>query len=196
MTDRDDTSSPRTPQPEKPAVDKSTTMLVILLASVIVLLAILVVSMLFMHMDQTTYRREHEPTRPVVVETTEPPKQIETIPDTATKTADEVVAPPPVAPHSNDNDTLLRRTELREALEQSKPLYQKGDRVALRRADGLVYRGIFLGVHDGLALIVDGETRERVAVSRLDHDSRIRCDEAYRERMVERRLQATGRATP
>lgn len=81
------------------------------------------------------------------------------------------------------------RARLVKSLDQSRPLYVYGDSVELRRKNGRMHRGVFLGVYDDLALVVYGDIRDRVPLDELDRDSRIRTDPVYRERMIEARIE-------
>lgn len=90
-------------------------------------------------------------------------------------------------------DVSTLRARLVQSLDKSQPLYAYGDSVELRRANGQVHRGVFLGINDDLALVVDGDIRERVPLEELDRASRIRTDPVYRERMIEARIEYLAR---
>lgn len=133
------------------------------------------------------------------VATPEPPDPVAPVEaDVSVETPDEAAdAAEPVDDHSDEEmDTVdtqqeeadLRRA-LRDSLNQRVPAHQIGDEVALRRMNGFVHRGELVAIRDGMALVVDGEIRERVPLNELDRDSRLLVDEAFRERLVESRLQ-------
>ncbi len=86
-----------------------------------------------------------------------------------------------------EEQARLRRS-LRDSLDDRVPPHLIGDKVALRRLNGFVHRGTLVGIRDGMALVVDGEIRERVPLKELDRDSRLLVDEEFRERLVDSRL--------
>ncbi len=81
-----------------------------------------------------------------------------------------------------------RRQELAADLDRQHPMVQRGERVMLEQQGGLIHRGEFVSVRDGRVLLVDGEYRVRVSLEDLTMRSRLRCDEAYREQVIEERL--------
>ncbi len=82
------------------------------------------------------------------------------------------------------------RESLRLSLDDRVPPHLIGDTVVLRRMNGFVHRGELVAIRDGVALVVDGEIRERVPLQELDRDSRLLVDMEFRERLVESRLRA------
>lgn len=101
---------------------------------------------------------------------------------------------PPEEPAKSEVDLEAEkaavRRSLRESLDDRVPPHLIGDNVALRRLNGFVHRGKLVAIRDGMALVVDGEIRERVPLNELDRDSRLLVDEEFRERLVESRLRA------
>lgn len=82
------------------------------------------------------------------------------------------------------------RHSLRVSLDDRIPMLAIGDEVELRRNNGFVHRGELVAIRDGMALVVDGEIRERVPLNELDRASRLQVDTEFRERLVESRLRA------
>jgi len=130
----------------------------------------------------------------------EPAERVETPPAPEPEPIDPSEAvDPPLEEEIDDEDAIqdeadprqqeeeLRRS-LRDALDERVPPRRIGDTVELRRLNGFVHRGELVAIRDGVALVVDGEIRERVPLQELDRDSRILVDEEFRERLVNSRL--------
>lgn len=184
MTDRDETHSTQKTQTAKVVPDRSTYSLLVLLAVGIVVLSLGIIGLLFyiIQTGDTHTVRIHEPPAPSPMSRSDASVLIPLEVEENTRFITEEVE----STKSKQKERVRR--SLQEALDRDLPLFTPGQRVELRRADGLIYRGTFLGLHDGLALIVNQEERERVPVEKLDRESRMRCDVAYRERMLESRV--------
>ncbi len=83
-----------------------------------------------------------------------------------------------------------QRAAWEQALDRRHPMYQEGERAALRTTDGRVFRGDFVTVHDGMVLLVFGEQRKRIPMHQLDATSRLRVDPEYRARRIDQQLEA------
>jgi hypothetical protein len=73
---------------------------------------------------------------------------------------------------------------LRAEADRRSPMFELGKAVELRLTNGLVRRGIFRGL-DGSALLLEAEERESIPLDKLDRNTRLRVDSAYRERYLE-----------
>ena len=72
-----------------------------------------------------------------------------------------------------------------QQLDRRSPMFVKGESIALRRANGMMHRGFFIGVQGTNAVLLAGKERIEVPLAVLDQPSRIRSDEAYRKKWVE-----------
>jgi type IV secretory pathway VirB10-like protein len=95
------------------------------------------------------------------------------------------------APDNRESDMLVR-DRLRISLNRAAPPFELGDRVELRRTNGMLHRGQLVSVSSNDLLIVDGEIRERVPLRELDYPSRLRVDPVMRESLIERRLRESN----
>jgi hypothetical protein len=76
------------------------------------------------------------------------------------------------------------RERLRAEADRRSPMFEPGESVEVRLANGLIRRGIFRGL-DGDALRLEAEESETIPLDKLDRNSRLRADAAYRERYLE-----------
>lgn len=98
-------------------------------------------------------------------------------------------AAPAQTPEMQAEILAQREQKLRAELDQKSPLLQKDEQVTLVARNGRVYRGKFFGIKDGVAVIAAEAGFEEVAFDQLSHDSRLRCDKAYRDEFIKRRVQ-------
>lgn len=70
-------------------------------------------------------------------------------------------------------------------LDAQAPLYEAGAIVALRKSNGMVLRGTFLGAQDGVVRLQQEAEILEIPVRELDLPNRIRCDAKYREKYVD-----------
>ena len=138
---------------------------------------------------------EAVPERPEIADPDpEPLNDVEPEPTATPDDSEEVPALAPAEEATEAVDPLVQEEEFRHALrvslDERVPPYQIGDEVELRRMNGFVHRGELVAIRDGVAMVVDGEIRERVPVNELDRDSRLLVDQEFRDRLVESRLRA------
>ncbi|NCC50590.1 MAG: hypothetical protein EOM20_05170 [Spartobacteria bacterium] len=79
-------------------------------------------------------------------------------------------------------DTLLAQ------LDAQYPAYTKEEQVRLRQGNGRIRRGEYLGIKSNLLVIVEGNGTAEIPLELLDRDTRLHCDEAFRQQYVRSRL--------
>lgn len=77
------------------------------------------------------------------------------------------------------------RAELTARLDKAQPMYQPGERVELRQQNGLIIRGYLKALTPDAVLVMREEGETAVPLVLLDHQSRVRCDRAFRDRLIE-----------
>ncbi|MCF7837131.1 MAG: hypothetical protein K9N49_00715 [Candidatus Marinimicrobia bacterium] len=122
----------------------------------------------------------------------------ESAPAALEQTARPAAARPATGPTPEQQRARLL-AELRRQLDETHPLFQQDERVALREVTGRLHRGAYLGRKtDSVVVLRDGEPVE-VALRNLDGTTRIRCEPAYRdaylEQLADRRLREAAAPT-
>ncbi len=76
------------------------------------------------------------------------------------------------------------REELTQKLAVTHPMYEPGDAVVLRRANGQIHRGALKERKAGVVVIVNGGQTSEIPMKGLDRASRLKCDPVFRAEMV------------
>lgn len=123
------------------------------------------------------------PAAPAPEAVTEEPAAAEAPPETA------AVEAAVQSPEEQASVLAQREQRFRDELDKKSPSYSKSEQVTLVGKTGRVHRGRFIGLKEDVAVLaVEGGTEE-VALDQLSHESRLRCDKAYREEFIRRRVQ-------
>jgi len=130
-----------------------------------------------------------EPPPPVSEAQPESDHTVAPIPDEAVNADSEPTLEDLYTKPDPEQEQVLLRDRLRISLNRVFPPYEEGERVELRRINGMLHRGLLISVGSNDVLIVDADIRERVLLRDLDYSSRLRVDAAMREALIERRLQ-------
>ena len=77
------------------------------------------------------------------------------------------------------------RVSLKARLDQQQPMYKPGDAVELRKLNGLVIRGKLQALNAEQAVVLREEGAATVALAELDRESRVRCDQDFRDKFIE-----------
>ena len=80
------------------------------------------------------------------------------------------------------------RERLFSQLDQRQPLFEKNQDIAIRKTNGMVQRGSFLGIKDNVLVLAQENNVLEIPLKELDRASRIRCDKKFREYMVETKV--------
>ncbi len=102
-----------------------------------------------------------------------------------------------VVAEESDESAAQREADLRQKVEiyldRTQPRFAVGEAVALRRANGIMHRGVYEGVSSTNAVLGMGTNRVDVPFMVLDQPSRLRCDEAFRSKWIEYQVQRQTR---
>ncbi len=74
---------------------------------------------------------------------------------------------------------------LAEQMDARHPVAFTNDNVKLRRQNGQILRGQYLGLKDGAVLLLQNGEIQNILPDQLDRDSRLRVDPAYREKAIQ-----------
>lgn len=77
------------------------------------------------------------------------------------------------------------RAVLTERVNQRYPVFTLGETSVLRRANGLVHRGVYAGVKQDTVVIFADKQRVEVPLKALDQASRLRCDPLFRKQLID-----------
>lgn len=91
---------------------------------------------------------------------------------------DESAAPP-------DPRRDPRYRALAEKMDARIPAAFPNDAVKIRRLNGQILRGQYLGLKDGAVLLLQNGEIQNILPDQLDRDSRLRVDPAYREKAIQ-----------
>lgn len=81
------------------------------------------------------------------------------------------------------------RVNLKKQLDARNPLYRVGESVVLYRTNGQVYRGTLESVRSNLVVVSVAGAATPVPLDTLERSSRVRCDVAFRNRVIEHEVQ-------
>lgn len=79
-----------------------------------------------------------------------------------------------------------------QKLDERYPLYAINDYVKMRRLNGLILRGQFIGVKDDVVLLLQNGQIQNILLTQLDRDSRIRIDPVFREKAIQFQMNRTS----
>ena len=77
------------------------------------------------------------------------------------------------------------RAQLAGQIKMSYPVYTNGEHVALRRVNGMIHRGTYLGVNSNAVVILVGRDPMRVPLAVLDTSTRLRSDSDSRAKFID-----------
>ncbi|MBN1268529.1 MAG: hypothetical protein JXB04_03000 [Kiritimatiellae bacterium] len=92
-------------------------------------------------------------------------------------------------------DAAEFRAEMTRMLDARAPPYERNSPVAFRKTNGIIQRGTYLGVKEDVAILMQEQEMIEIALAELDRETRIRCDQVYRERYIEFLVQKRLRQT-
>lgn len=77
------------------------------------------------------------------------------------------------------------RAGLTRQIDRRYPPFAPGATSVLRRVNGLVHRGVYVGVQKDTVVIFADKQRVEVPLKALDQASRLRCDAAFRKQLID-----------
>jgi len=87
------------------------------------------------------------------------------------------------------------REKLMQQLAVTYPMYKAGDAVVLRRVNGQIHRGELKERKAAAVVIVNGGQTSEIPLKVLDRASRLKCDPAFREEIVNFHVQKRAKET-